>query len=66
MMIIGKYLESNSDFIDVMKICKKYQTLTSRYYFNPIDDISLFFRMQTQHFYKRDSEQEKIEGEKDK
>ena len=61
MMIIGKYLESNIDFINLMKSCKKYQSLTSRYHFNPIDEISLFPKMQTQHFYKN-SEQKKKKG----
>ena len=52
MMIIGKYFESNKDYINVMKVNKKYQQLVSMYHFNPISDISLFENIQTQHFYK--------------
>jgi len=51
-MIVGKYLESNNDFINLMKICKKYEELVSMYKFNPIQDMSLFENVQTQHFYK--------------
>ena len=50
-MIIGKYFKTNNDFVNVMKVCKKFQELVSMYKFNPISDISLFECMQTQHFY---------------
>ena len=52
-MIVGKYLESSKDFINVMKVCKKYKELVSMYKFNPISDISLFENIQTQHFYEK-------------
>ena len=52
-MIVGKYLESNKDFINIMKVCKKYKELVLMYKFNPINDISLFENIQTQHFYER-------------
>jgi len=52
-MIVGKYLNSNNDFINLMKVSKKYEELVLMYKFNPISDISLFKNIQTQHFYKR-------------
>jgi hypothetical protein len=52
MMIVGKYFESNEDFINLMKVCKKYQELVDMYHFNPIQDARLFTNhIQTQHFY---------------
>lgn len=51
-MIVGKYLESNDDYINLMKVCKKYRELVGMYKYNPISDISLFESIQTQHFYK--------------
>ena len=42
MMIIGKYFKSNEDYINVMKVNKKYEQLVLMYKFNPIGDISLF------------------------
>ena len=38
MMIVGKYFESNNDYINVMKVCKRYEQLTQMYHFNPIED----------------------------
>ena len=53
MMIVGKYLETPADFVNVMRVCSKYQHLTAMYKFNPIGDTSLFENIQTQHFYKK-------------
>ena len=39
-MIVGKYFESNKDYINIMKICKRYEELVLMYKFNPISDIS--------------------------
>ena len=50
-MIVGKYFKSSNDFINVMKVCKKYKGLVLMYKFNPISDISLFENIQTLHFY---------------
>lgn len=50
-MIIGKYLNSNKDFINIMKVNKKYQELVEMYKFNPISDTNLFPNIETQHFY---------------
>ena len=38
MMIVGKYFETNNDYINVMKVCKRYEQLTQMYHFNPIED----------------------------
>ena len=62
MMIIGKYFENSEDFINVMKVGKKYQQLVLMYKFNPISDTSLFENIQTQHFYKEDDKNNKKEG----
>ena len=53
-MIVGKYFKENRDFINVMKVNKKYLELVSMYYFNPISDISLFENIETQHFYNEE------------
>jgi len=54
MLIIAKYLETNNDYINLIKTCKKYKDLLSFYKFNPISDPTLFESIQTQHFYKKD------------
>ena len=51
MMIIGKYFERNEDYINVMKIAKKYHDLTAMYHFNPISDCELFENMESQFIY---------------
>ena len=51
MMIIGKYFETNDDYINVMKVCKKYHDLVRMYHFNPISECELFENMETQHLY---------------
>ena len=56
MLIIGKYFESNSDYVNVMRIAKRYHDLVSMYHFNPISECSLFENMETQYLY---SEREK-------
>ena len=40
-VIIDKYFESNKDFINTMKVNKKYHDLTQMYHFNPINDYDL-------------------------
>ena len=51
MLIIGKYLKSNNDYINVMKVCKKFNQLTQMYHYNLIDECELFINMQSQYFY---------------
>ena len=54
MMIVGKYFETNRDFINLMKVCRSYNDIVSAYHFNPISDTSLFENMQTQVFYNKE------------
>ena len=51
-MIIGKYFESSEDFMNVMRVCKKYKQLVSMYHFNPISEWKLFKNMETQYLYE--------------
>ena len=51
MMIVGKYFRYSRDFINVMKVSKKFKFLTQMYHFNPIQDYSLFENMETQYLY---------------
>ena len=61
-MIVGKYFKSPNDFINIMKICKRYEELVLMYKFNPISDISLFENIQTQHFYNKEDVKNKKDG----
>ena len=62
MMIVGKYFETNDDYINVMKVCKKYHDLVRMYHFNPISECELFENMETQHFYQKEDIAKKKEG----
>ena len=53
MMIVGKYFETNNDYINVMKLNSRYRELTQMYHFNPIPDTSLFENMETQYLNKK-------------
>ena len=59
MMIIGKYFKSNNDYINVMRICKRYHQLAQMYHFNPIEDCSIFENMETQYLYSCTDEKRK-------
>jgi len=61
LMIIGKYFKSNQDFINAMKVNKKYEDLVLMYKFNPISETDLFQNIQTQHFYKEEDVENKID-----
>ena len=50
-MIVGKYLMEECDYINLVKVCKKYKELLLMYKFNPISNCDLFPNIQTQHFY---------------
>lgn len=52
LMIIAKYFISPIDFINAMKVCKKYKELVLMYKFNPISNADLFPFIETQHFYE--------------
>ena len=60
LMIVGKYFESNNDYINVMKVSKKYKELVQMYHFNPISDCSLFENMETQ--YLNNPNEQRIRG----
>lgn len=46
-----KYFESCRDFVNVMRVCKRYHDLIQMYHFNPISDWRLFENMETQDLY---------------
>ena len=52
-MIVGKYFKTSQDFINIMKVNKKYNQLVEMYKYNPISDCSIFPNIETQHFYKK-------------
>ena len=54
MLIVGKYFLENNDFVNIMKVSKKYHDLVSMYYFNPISDCSLFENMESQYLYEKE------------
>ena len=60
MIMIGKYLKSNQDYVNVMKVNKKYAKLTKEFTYNPISDCSLFKHMNIQHFYKMNDKKNRI------
>ena len=51
-MIICKYFKSNNNYINIMKMNKKYHKLVEMYHFNLINDYYLFKNMKIKHFYK--------------
>lgn len=56
MMIIGKYVNTINDLINIIKISKKYKFLCNEYYFNPVKinngiELRLFPKLHTYHFY---------------
>ena len=56
MLIIGRYFQSNNDFINSMKVCKRYNELVRMYHFNPISEWELFENIETQYLYKPEDE----------
>ena len=53
MMIIGKYFKKNNDYVNMMKVAKRYRDLVSMYHFNPISECELFENMETQYMYNK-------------
>ena len=51
MMIIGKYFEKDRDYVNMMKVAKRYRDLVLMYHFNPIRERELFENMETQYLY---------------
>lgn len=56
MMIVAKYFQSNNDYINVMKVNKKYNDIADTFKFNPIPDISIFPNIQTRYLYSKNEE----------
>ena len=52
MIIICKYFELNNNYINIMKVNKKYHELVKINHFNLINDYNLFKNMKIKHFYK--------------
>lgn len=52
-MILLKYLNSDIDIINLMKVSHEYKDLNERLFYNPVscDNPSLYPNMQTQHFF---------------
>ena len=53
MIIVGRYFETSLDFVNLIRVCKRYKNLVEMYRYNPIVDTSLFQNMQS--FYVYDS-----------
>lgn len=51
---------SESDYVNLIKVSRKYKDLLMFFRYNPISDTTLFPMIQTQHFYKRDDTRYKI------
>lgn len=45
---------SESDYVNLIKVSRKYKDLLLFFRYNPLSDPSLFPMIQTQHFYNRD------------
>lgn len=58
--IVSKYLMSESDYVNLIKVSRKYKDLLMFFRYNPISDTTLFPMIQTQHFYKRDDTRYRI------
>lgn len=50
-MIVLKYFNTNNDYINFIKVCKKYKDILECFKFNPIGDPELFPNIETQQFY---------------
>lgn len=50
-MIVGKYLETVQDFVQLIRLCKKFRELPEMYKMNPISNCDIFPNIETQHFY---------------
>ena len=62
MMIVAKYFETANDFINVIKLNSRYKDICAMYFYNPISDIRLFPKVQTQHFYNKEDIKYRING----
>ncbi|KAL7716088.1 hypothetical protein QTN25_006411 [Entamoeba marina] len=55
MMIVSKYFQNKTDYLNVIQTTKKYQTLLDGFHYNPIpvETNQLFPHMETQHLYSK-------------
>lgn len=52
LMIVGKYFDNIFDFMNLTKVCKKYEFIMDMYHFNPVPDLNtLFSNTRTKHLY---------------
>lgn len=52
MLIVGKYLETPKDYVNVTRVSKQYQNFIEMFRYNPIGNTDLFPNAQTIHFYQ--------------
>ena len=57
MMLVAKYFNSNIDYINVMKVNKKYEELSEYHYSDPMYDCPLFNTIKTQYVYSENEEE---------
>lgn len=55
MLIVGKYLQTKNDFINLMRVCSKFNNLVDAYHFNPINtNTDLFKNINTYEIYTQE------------
>lgn len=54
--LIGKYFKNENDFINLIKVSKKFKNLLEIFNYNPISNKSLFPNMKIQHHYNEEDE----------
>ncbi|KAL7722716.1 hypothetical protein QTN25_000326 [Entamoeba marina] len=54
LMIVSKYLKTETDFLNVICVCKKFCDLLDKFHYNPISPTRLFHRMETQYIYNEE------------
>ena len=64
MVVIGRYFSESNDFINVVKLCRKYKNFLESFRYNPISDPSLFPNMIYQNYWKSGDVKYKINGMK--
>ena len=62
MVIVSKYFETKSDFLNIVRLNKKYKGMLECYKYNPISDYRIFKNMRTQHIYKEEDFHNRKEG----
>lgn len=54
MKIIGRYFETTSDFVNLVRVSKQFKDLLEKYLYNPVSDTRLFPKIRNQHFYRKE------------